>query len=314
MTARHIAGVVLAAAVAWWVAPRAHSQAQPFVPGCTVPFQPEPHEIDAKCGRQGDPTGSAEGKLQNEFKTNYCASGTPIEVTAFTFQTLQDAVDILKQNGDLHYGSPQNEPRVSERPTLSDLHITNPAGESVGEGKLVHMVAYLLHADFSGGETVNCNGSGSANPLPTKQEFGDIHVYLSKTKPTRYTSEADRKKKDCRSMTAEIIPHLRPEAFDKIGQFHDTQSGAKAFDRIAAAKLNRPMRFTGHMFFDGAHTPCSSDSDQTTTPRRFSSWEIHPIYAMEVCKFTTKAKCRVDHDLDWTSFAAWMKGIEGEDQ
>lgn len=152
----------------------------------------------------------------------------------------------------------------------------------------------------------NRNSSGSASPLPTKHEYGDIHVYLSKTKPTRYTSEADRKKKDCRSMTAEIIPHFRPDAFDKIGQFHDTKGGAKAFDRIAAAKLNRPMRFTGHMFFDGAHTPCKSDTDQTTTPRRFASWEIHPIYAMEVCKFTTKAKCRFDHDSDWSSFEVWI--------
>jgi hypothetical protein len=175
------------------------------------------------------------------------------------------------------------------------------------------MVAYLLHADFSGGETVNCNSTSTASPLPTKQEYADIHVYLSKTKPTRYTSEADRKKKDCRSMTAEIIPHLRPEAFDKIGQFHDTKGGAKAFDRIAAAKLNRPMRFTGQMFFDGAHTPCSSDTDQNTTPRRFASWELHPVYAMEVCKFTTKSKCRVDHDADWSSFADWMDAIE-EDQ
>jgi hypothetical protein len=189
--------------------------------------------------------------------------------------------------------------------------VTNPDGESVGEGKLVRMVAYLLHADFSGGETVNCNSAGK--PLSAKHENADIHVYLSKTKPTRYTTDANRMTQDCRSMTAEIIPHLRPEAFDKIGQFHDTKAGAKAFDRVAAAKLNRPMRFTGQMFFDGAHTPCKGDTDQKTTPRRFASWEIHPIYAMDVCKFTTKAKCRIDHDTDWTSFEAWMDGIESEE-
>jgi len=68
-------------------------------------------------------------------------------------------------------------------------------------------------------------------------------------------------KQDCQSMTAEIIPHLRPEAFTKIGSIHDTRSGARAFDRITAAKLNRPMRLTGQMFFDGAHMPCKSDSD-----------------------------------------------------
>jgi hypothetical protein len=183
----------------------------------------------------------------------------------------------------------------------------------VGEGKRVQLVAYLLHADYSGGETVNCNST--SNPiLSAGDEFTDIHVYLSATKPTRYTSDAVRKKQDCRSITAEIIPHLRPDAFTKIASMHDTKGGAKAFDRVAAAKLNRPMRVTGHMFFDGAHTPCKGDDDPKTTPRRFSSWEIHPVYAMEVCKFTVKAKCRVDHDADWVSFKTWMDGVEADEE
>lgn len=73
------------------------------------------------------------------------------------------------------------------------------------------------------------------------------------------------------------------------------------------------MRFTGQMFFDGAHTPCSGDGDQSHLPRRFASWEIHPVYAMDVCKFPTKVKCRVDHDSDWTSFQEWMDVIEADE-
>ena len=177
----------------------------------------------------------------------------------------------------------------------------------------MRLVAYLLQAAYSGEETVNCNSS--CNPiLSAGQEFTDIHVYLSQTKPTRPASDTDRKKQDCGSMTAEIIPHLRPDAFTKIASMHDTKGGAKAFDRVAAAKLDRPMRFTGQMFFDGAHTPCSSDSDITRTPRRFAAWEIHPVYAMDVCKFTTKAKCRVDHDADWASFKDWMDAVEGDEE
>lgn len=174
------------------------------------------------------------------------------------------------------------------------------------------MVAYLLHAAYSGGESVNCN-SASHQIVPSSHEYADIHVYLSATKPTRVSSDSARMKQDCRGMTAEIIPHLRPDAFTKIAAFHDTQGGAKAFDAIVAAKLNRPMRFTGQMFFDGAHTPCSSDSDQSHLPRRFPSWDSHPVYALDVCKFTTKAKCRVNHDADWTSFEAWMEAIESEE-
>ena len=108
----------------------------------------------------------------------------------------------------------------------------------------MRLVAYLLHADYSGGETVNCNSTD--NPiLSADDEFSDIHVYLSPTKPTRPVSDADRRKQDCRSITVEIIPHLRPDAFTKIASMHDTKGGAKAFDRVAAAKLNRPTRFTG---------------------------------------------------------------------
>src|SRR5206468_1361379 len=84
--------------------------------------------------------------------------------------------------------------------------------------------------------------------------------------------------------------------------------------RVAAEKLNRPMRFTGQMFFHGAQPPCSSDCDATHTPRRFASWETHPVYAMDVCKFTTKAKCRVDHDADWVSFQQWMDAVEGDEE
>ena len=46
-----------------------HGQAPLFVPGCTVPFTAAAHDIDNKCAREGDPTGSAEGKLQDTFKT-----------------------------------------------------------------------------------------------------------------------------------------------------------------------------------------------------------------------------------------------------
>ena len=307
---RHLTGLVLAAITAVPLLAQNH----PFVAGCSLPFTGEPHDIDDKCAREGDPDGGPNGKLQNQFKTNFCASDDPITVTDVTFKNLQAATDDLKSHGHLHFGSPTNEPHVDERSQLADLAITNPDGESVGEGKRVRMVAYLLHADFSGGETVNCN-SRDHKILPGGQEYLDIHVYLSKTKPVKPVTKADNVRRDCRSMTAEIIPHQRPSALNKIAAFHDKKTGAKAFDLIAAAKLNRPMRFTGQMFFDGAHTPCAGDNDENAGPKRFSSWEIHPIYAMDVCKFTTKAKCRVDHDSDWKSFEEWMEAIEsGENQ
>jgi hypothetical protein len=114
MNARNcVGGVLFAGALAWLTAPRLASQAPSFVAGCTMPFQGDAHDIDDKCSREGDPSGGPEGKLQNQFKTNYCATGGPIEVTDVTLRALQLAADTLKQQGHLHYGSPTNEPHLS---------------------------------------------------------------------------------------------------------------------------------------------------------------------------------------------------------
>jgi hypothetical protein len=75
MTAQRVGAFVCAGVVAWLIAPRVQSQAQPFVPGCTVPFQTDTHDIDSKCGRQGDPAGGPEGKLQNGSKPTTAPAG-----------------------------------------------------------------------------------------------------------------------------------------------------------------------------------------------------------------------------------------------
>jgi len=99
----------------------------------------------------------------------------------------------------------------------------------------------------------------------------------------------------------EIVSSLRPDAFTKIVSMHNEErrggvrpgSGgeAKPPDAFHWPDVVRPGSY-----------PCSSASDTAHTPRRFALWEIHPVYAMDVCEFTTKAKCRVDHDTDWVAF------------
>ena len=58
---------------------------QSFEVGCTLPFDGLQHEIDNQCPRDGDPMGTPEGKAQNRFKTNFCASDPAIEVTKAAF-------------------------------------------------------------------------------------------------------------------------------------------------------------------------------------------------------------------------------------
>lgn len=301
---------VLALTFASWSTEAVHSEGQTkFLPGCatsSLPFN-ERHDIDQKCPRSGDPSSSQASQAQNKAKTNLCAGGDAVTITDQTFRDLQSAVEDLRDQHKLRFGGPQRlPPTLAQRPLLQRL-----TGVSLGEGSHVRMVAYLIHAAFSGGETVNCNDRDH-KLLPGGQEYTDIHVYLSATPPHDWTSDADRMRQDCGSMTAEIIPHLRPDEFMKMGAFHDTKGKAHAFDRIAAAKLDRPLRITGQMFFDGSHDKCADDEDQTTVPRRFSTWEIHPVYEIDVCRSIAVGQCRADHDGDWRSFADYMDVIEHE--
>jgi len=52
-----------------------------------------------------------------------------------------------------------------------------------------------------------------------------------------------------------------------------------------------------------AHQPCRHGSG---SPERISVWEIHPIYAIDVCEHTTLSTCRIGTDSDWQSLADWV--------
>src|SRR5262249_46666849 len=108
------------------------------------------------------------------------------------------------------------------------------------------------------GESVNCN-----NPA---LDWNDIHIAIVQDSNV---SQAD----ECTSVTAEIIPHFRSALWDRIDSNADT-----------SPHVNNPLpvrglrvKVTGQLFFDGSHipTPCSD-------PKRRSSWEVHPVYAIQV--------------------------------
>lgn len=246
-------------------------------------FNNQPQQIDSLCGNEGCFKSEANNK-QNQAKNNFCAPTTNIiPVTRATFKALQDAVNQI----------PSIRPREVPASRAKLKNINLPGGMTLGEGDVVSFVGFVLSARHSNvdnqkpltrgnGESVQCNFLGCA--------YNDIHVDLTGVKN-------DTNK--CRIVTAEIIPHYRPAAWDK-------------FDSPDYADFLRthPVRLKGQLFFDGSHIACkngqpgtirgSNGQLQSDFPR-IAVWEIHPIYSIEVCKKKTTAACLNDESA-WIPF------------
>jgi len=297
MMARHIFAAVIGAltmtavSAGSYTSPPADDQ---FAPGCTLPFSAiqDHHTIDATCPNEGrEKAGSqnvAANEEQNRTKNNFCQTGTPAEVTQLTFKSLQTKTDAL--SAPFTYGDHDHVP-ADRAPIRASGFYTTSNGDEVHEGTLVRTVAFLLHGAYSDttvGESVNCYTPGSAT--------NDIHLALVKSKPTASTDE-------CQSFTAEITPHFRPADWLILSTLHKTKTKTTQ-QVIANADLARPLRITGQMMLDGSHRPCRNGSG---SPERISVWEIHPIYAIDVCQHTTLSTCRIGTDTDWQSLADWVQ-------
>jgi hypothetical protein len=234
------------------------------------------HPIDQTCGIKGNPSSSANSQLQNSVKNNFCAvaqSGPPETYTPGMLVSLQQQTHIPSG----HLLEPAN------RQPLKDL----------GEGKLIRMKAFLIdahHADLGSGESVNC-GDGT-------EEGNDVHIAFG---PTPDTPE-------CNSVTAEISPHYRPATWNEIGHYERYNDATRKYvvdPRMAARLQAHAFRVTGQLFFDASHPPCPCSN--ACSPVRASVWEIHPVYAMEVCRVGTP--CRENNDGDWISFDTWWNSL-----
>jgi len=238
-----------------------------FVPGCTLPNDEvhEVHAVDKSCAAEGDtPASEQPHRAQNVAKNNFCAAGVPLTMTYNMF------VDLEKEAEKRHIphgrqGSQELLPQ--DRSVLKNF--LKAGTRMIGEGDLVRYVAFMSNPRFSNkgkGESVNCHGPND--------EDNDIHIDLIR----------DPSEVACASVTAEMSPHYRPQIWD-----------ANVLRQIT----DRPVRVTGHLFFDASHTPCTGPNDTKTNPKRVSIWEIHPVYHFEVCKFKTLAACPASDDSKW---------------
>jgi len=281
--------ITYVAAPAPSVAPQdAGAATKAFDPGCAkLPFEAIKlrRPIDGTCPRGGsaaatDPTGAH--ALENEAKNNFCATGAPLPVTYNAFVALQTAVNNMP---DLPWGEGDRLP--PDRSKLRGLKIKDSNRSlTLGEGTKVVFVGYVMdakHDDTAKGEDVNCKIPGD--------ESNDIHISLRTVPGAQAAAPKGKPDLRCNSITAEISPHFRPAVWDKF----DSAPYRSVFQKY-------PVRITGTLLFDAAHHPCANGIPSAGNPVRISVWEIHPVYAIDVCKYPTLTRCQVGDNTDWTPF------------
>ena len=248
------------------------------------PFTRKPQRIDYLCPNSGCHKSAANDK-QNAMKNNFCAPTN--EIIPVTFQTFVDLRDAASSEASITIGEPP-----PGRAKLANI-IKLGDGTRLGEGKTVVFVGYVLDARHSNvdkddplnkgnGESVQCNLLGCA--------YNDIHIDL--------TADVDDRT-PCHSIVAEIVPHYRPPAWD-------------LFDSPDYSPFlkTHPVKITGQLFYDDSHVACTKDGKAGFNParnnakdfERLALWEIHPIYAIDVCKNTDRSQCSAADASAWFPF------------
>ena len=257
------------------------ASAQGLSPDCPIPFASiaKHRSIDDNCAARGevpDPPVEANDPahaLQNLAKNNFCATGSPELVTFKSFEILQEKLDRRVPQAKTW----DRNDLPADRSVLLRVHKTTE-GATIGEGTLVTFAAWLMKTPPQGRESCNCGTKNRA-----AKEMVDIHMVLVPSPDEENTSE-------CESVTAEISPHFRPDRWNAA---------------ILQSAKKHPLRVIGRLMYDAAHRPCSGNPLRGAPPRRISGWEVHPVYAIDVCKNKSLNGCKADDDSVWTSLDQW---------
>ena len=258
-----------------------------FTLTCKLPFASIAPATDAHaaCGIDGSEKGGVAAPaakiLEDHAKNDLCEPfATPVTVDFTILRNMQAQ-------------SPSKTPlEAKTNPSRASLKNFFTLGQQkIGEGTVVRLMAFIKEAHISdctdsasAGEEVNCKLLG--------MDHNDFHIpLLDPSKPNAQQQD------ECTSVTAEMIPHFRPAAWNSID--------------LKTPTMN-PVRVTGPLFFDDSHTVCTFSSSgavtKRETPARSSLWEIHPVYQLEVCAGTSAAQCDVSSASTtmWTPYDQWV--------
>jgi hypothetical protein len=143
-------------------------------------------------------------------------------VTFISFKKLQQKLDQKAPEAKSWHGLHL----PGDRSVLLSVYTTSE-GATIGDGSIVSFAARLMKLRPGEHERCNCD--------QTEKDMVDMHLVL--------ISSSDREDAlECKSVTAEISPHVRPNQWNA--------------DTLLSAN-DHPLRFTGQLMYDAAHRPCS---------------------------------------------------------
>jgi hypothetical protein len=242
------------------------------------------HPIDS-CQCTGAPKGAlgspirAANDLQNSIKNNFHPTGQPIVITVRDMIRLQAKVDDFTFD-ELPRGDRFHLPSPAQRQLLRQINLGG--NKMFGEGDLVSLTGFVLaakHSNVDSGESVNCDETGCSN--------NDIHIEVAVHPRDPDLDKGEQMNEE--GVVAEISPRHRPAAWDTF----DSLDYRNVFS-------NNPVTFIGQLFYDASHSPGGG-------PDRAAVWEVHPVYAIFVCRNTTLQACPINKLSDETVWLPFHK-------
>lgn len=250
--------------------------------GCILPYAAYAPTRDAlyfcdNAGRRaGTPPPPLADRLRLDAQNNLCASATaPVPMA-------------LKEFGLLP--SPPRSQLATNRKSLAQV-AELPGRADVGEGTVVRTVGIISKAHVVGcsepvpgeraGSSVTCDFMGGP-------KVSEIQVNLSQV-------SAPRDAPDCDTIVAKLVTHYRPIWWDDIDI--KTPDG--------------PVRITGQLFYDDSVESCQRSASGMVSATgmqspRSTRWEIHPIYAIDVCVASAAVECDASNGTLWVPYHQWL--------
>lgn len=249
--------------------------------GCSLPYaayapaRDALHFCDNAGRRAGTPSPPLADRLRLDAQNNLCAAAAaPVPIA-------------LKEFGLLP--SPPPSQLSASRQSLARVAV--PAGRAaVGEGTVVRTVGLISKAHLVGceepapggpaGSAVTCHFMGGP-------KVSEIQLNLSPVTAPRDTP-------DCDTVVAKMVTHYRPIWWDDI----DIKTPES------------PVRITGQLFYDDAVEACAEPGSRSATAAahspRLTRWEVHPVYAIDVCIATSAAACDAANGALWVPYHQWL--------